>query len=98
MSNSHTGNRAWAQVSGEAILRNYETLQAMAGVDAMAVVKADAYGHGVDFVAPLLRSHGVTWLGFAGCGGYGKVIVLAEYAGRSRTCRVCRRRCGSVCF
>ncbi len=65
MSNSHTGNRAWAQVSGEAILRNYETLQAMAGVDAMAVVKADAYGHGVDFVAPLLRSHGVTWLGVA---------------------------------
>lgn len=57
--------RAWANVSGEAILRNYDTVQNMAGVEVMAVVKADAYGHGVDFVAPLLRAHGVTWLGVA---------------------------------
>jgi alanine racemase len=57
--------RAWASVSGEAILGNYDLVRAVAGVDAMAVVKADAYGHGVDFVAPLLRSHGVTWLGVA---------------------------------
>jgi alanine racemase len=57
--------RAWANVSGEAILRNFDTVQAIAGVDVMAVVKADAYGHGVDFVAPLLRAHGVRWLGVA---------------------------------
>jgi alanine racemase len=57
--------RAWANVSGEAILRNYDTIQATSGVDVMAVVKADAYGHGVDFVAPLLRAHGVRWLGVA---------------------------------
>jgi alanine racemase len=57
--------RAWANVSGQAILRNYNTLRAIAGVDVMAVVKADAYGHGVDFIAPLLRAHGVTWLGVA---------------------------------
>ncbi len=63
VSNSVAGSRAWAKVSGEAILRNYDTVRAVAGVDAMAVVKADAYGHGVDFVAPLLRSHGVAWLG-----------------------------------
>jgi alanine racemase len=57
--------RAWANVSGEAILRNFDTVQNIAGVEVMAVVKADAYGHGVDFVAPLLRAHGVTWLGVA---------------------------------
>lgn len=57
--------RAWAEISGEAILRNYDTVQAIAGVQVMAVVKADAYGHGADFIAPLLRSHGVTWLGVA---------------------------------
>lgn len=57
--------RAWANVSGQAILRNYDTLRAIAGVDVMAVVKADAYGHGVDVIAPLLRAHGVTWLGVA---------------------------------
>ena len=57
--------RAWANINGEAILANYESVRAVAGVDVMAVVKADAYGHGVDFVAPLLRSHGVTWLGVA---------------------------------
>lgn len=65
MFNPHAGDRAWAQVSGEAILGNYDTLRATSGVDAMAVVKADAYGHGADVVAPLLRSHGVTWLGVA---------------------------------
>ncbi len=57
--------RAWANVSGQAILRNYDNIQAIAGVDVMAVVKADAYGHGADIVAALLRAHGVTWLGVA---------------------------------
>jgi alanine racemase len=57
--------RAWANVSGKTILRNYDTVRAIAGVDVMAVVKADAYGHGVGFIAPLLRKHGVTWLGVA---------------------------------
>ena len=57
--------RAWANISGQAILRNYDTVRAIAGVDVMAVVKADAYGHGVDIIAPLLRAHGVMWLGVA---------------------------------
>ncbi|MCH9676512.1 MAG: alanine racemase, partial [Actinomycetia bacterium] len=52
---SNAGARAWANISGEAILRNYDTVRAIAGVDTMAVVKADAYGHGVDVIAPLLR-------------------------------------------
>lgn len=67
MSNSVSGlnARAWANVSGAAILGNYEAIQSVAGVEAMAVVKADAYGHGIDFVAPLLRAHGVAWLGVA---------------------------------
>lgn len=64
-SDSRARARAWANVSGDAILRNYDTIRAIAGVEAMAVVKADAYGHGVDFVAPLLRAHGVAWLGVA---------------------------------
>jgi alanine racemase len=57
--------RAWANVNGQSILSNYDTVRAIAGVDVMAVVKADAYGHGAEFVAPLLRAHGVTWLGVA---------------------------------
>lgn len=61
----NAGARAWANISGEAILRNYDTVRAIAGVDTMAVVKADAYGHGVDVIAPLLREHGVAWLGVA---------------------------------
>lgn len=65
-SNSPAPNaRAWANVSGQAILSNYDIVRAIAGVDVMAVVKADAYGHGVAFIAPLLREHGVTWLGVA---------------------------------
>lgn len=57
--------RARALVSTDAIIRNLDQVRSVAGVDAMAVVKADAYGHGVSHIAPLLREHGVRWLGVA---------------------------------
>ena len=57
--------RARAVISTKALLRNLDRVRGVAGVDVMAVVKADAYGHGVDYIARLLREHGVTWLGVA---------------------------------
>ena len=44
-------NRAEAVVNLSAIKANIATLKAKAGVDLMAVVKADAYGHGLVPVA-----------------------------------------------
>lgn len=60
-----TDFRARAVISTDALLSNLDRVRGIAGVDAMAVVKADAYGHGVDYIAPLLRKHGITWLGVA---------------------------------
>jgi alanine racemase len=57
--------RAQVLVNTGAIVNNYATIAQRAGVKAMAVVKADAYGHGVSHVAPALRAHGVEWLGVA---------------------------------
>ena len=57
--------RAQALINTDVILNNYSIIKQRAGVDAMAVVKADAYGHGVQHVAPALREHGVEWLGVA---------------------------------
>lgn len=49
-----------------AITRNVEALRAMApGADLMAVVKADAYGHGLVGAAAAARAGGAAWLGVA---------------------------------
>jgi alanine racemase len=55
----------WAEVSGHRLLANYEKLRAAAGseADLVAVIKADAYGHGALACGPLLVSAGAEWLG-----------------------------------
>jgi alanine racemase len=58
-------NRAEAVVNLSAIKTNVATLKAKAGVDLMAVVKADAYGHGLVPVAIAALEGGATWLGVA---------------------------------
>ena len=58
-------NRAEAVVDLEAIAANVKKLKATAGTELMAVVKADAYGHGLVPVANCAISAGATWLGVA---------------------------------
>ena len=58
-------NRAEAVINLTAIKSNVATLKAKAGVDLMAVVKADAYGHGLIPVAKAALDGGATWLGVA---------------------------------
>ncbi|MEY2768850.1 MAG: hypothetical protein RL359_486, partial [Actinomycetota bacterium] len=58
-------NRAEAVVNLSAIKANVAALKAKAGVDLMAVVKADAYGHGLVPVAKAALEGGATWLGVA---------------------------------
>ncbi len=58
--------RAVAQVDLAALSANLGVLRARAGsADLMAVVKADAYGHGMVAVAREARAAGVDWLGVA---------------------------------
>ncbi len=64
----HAGGKApaWATVDLGAIRRNVEVLREHAGSAAvMAVVKADAYGHGLLPVADAAVAGGASWLGVA---------------------------------
>jgi alanine racemase len=58
--------RAIAQIDHEAFVHNIGVVRAAApSVDLMAVVKADAYGHGAVPLAATAREAGVQWLGVA---------------------------------
>ena len=58
-------NRAQAEIDRGAIASNLVYLQEHAGVPVMAVVKADAYGHGLVPVANTAIEAGAQWLGVA---------------------------------
>jgi alanine racemase len=58
-------NRAEALIDLSAIESNVATLMSRAGKPALAVVKADAYGHGLIPVARSALKAGATWLGTA---------------------------------
>src|ERR1700733_613325 len=53
---SDTGQlRVWSEIDPEAIRRNAEFVKRHTGAELIAVVKADAYGHGVENAVPVLR-------------------------------------------
>lgn len=58
-------NRAEAHINLQAISRNVERLKKAAGTDLLAVVKADAYGHGLLEVSKTALLAGADWLGVA---------------------------------
>jgi alanine racemase len=58
-------NRAEARINLDRISENVAHLKSIAGVDLMAVVKADAYGHGLVPVARAALAGGATYLGVA---------------------------------
>lgn len=55
------------EIDRAAVSHNIRTIRAELGeqVEFCAVVKADAYGHGIDIVVPLLTAQGITAIGFA---------------------------------
>jgi len=56
--------KSWIDVSGERLAANYRAVQAAApGFELMAVVKADAYGHGAEQCALVLAAAGAQWFG-----------------------------------
>jgi len=81
-----------AEIDLGALVRNLRTLRAAAqGAGVLAMVKADAYGHGATLVAPALEAEGVELLGVAlveeglalrAAGVRGEILVLGgAYAG-----------------
>ena len=56
--------RTWVEIDLDAIESNFrEVKQKVPGAKMMAVVKADAYGHGVEQVAHTLAQAGADWFG-----------------------------------
>ena len=55
----------WVEISTRALEDNYRLLQSLAPPDAelLAIVKADAYGHGLALCAPAFTIAGAKWLG-----------------------------------
>ena len=50
--------RTWAEIDEKALLHNFEIIKQTAKSKICAVVKANAYGHGVEIVAPALQKAG----------------------------------------
>jgi alanine racemase len=61
------GVKSWVEISEKRLKANYRLLVEAAGGDTpvLAVVKANAYGHGADLCAPVLALAGAGWLGIA---------------------------------
>jgi alanine racemase len=77
----------WAEVSLTALRQNFRTLQQHVGpgVTICAVVKCNAYGHGVEECAPALQQGGAEWFGVTStdegivlrkCGITGRILIM----------------------
>jgi len=77
----------WAEVSLSALRHNFRVVQQHVGADVTicAVVKCNAYGHGVEECAPALEQAGAKWFGVTStdegvvlreCGVTGRILVL----------------------
>jgi alanine racemase len=62
---SATRGNAWLEVDAAQFEANLRELRRQVGElrSVCLVVKADAYGHGLDLLMPSIRRHGITWLG-----------------------------------
>ena len=87
MRNEEKPGRAWLEIDTGKIRENYRSLCASApdGCDIMAVVKADAYGHGAGRVAKLLQEEGCRYyavatleeaIGLRSAGILGDILIL----------------------
>ncbi len=67
ISSINTKRDAWVEINLDAIEKNILELKKKVKPESkvLAVVKADAYGHGSSMIAPTLLASGVDWLGVA---------------------------------
>ena len=69
MTKSEVLRRTWADISLDAIDYNFRKIRDAAnGAMVMAIVKADAYGHGDRMTAPFLEECGADWFGVSNLG------------------------------
>ena len=63
----HTRRPTWAEIDLERLSQNFRSIKAFCGeeISYMAVIKADAYGHGAVECGKLLEAEGTDWFGVA---------------------------------
>lgn len=72
-----TSRRTWAEVDLDALLHNYAAIRAAIGnKKMMAVVKADAYGHGDMAVTKTLQNAGIDWFAVS---NFEEAMLLREH-------------------
>ena len=78
----------WAEVSLSALRHNFRVLQEHVGADVTicAVVKCNAYGHGVEECAPALEQAGAKWFGVTSTD---EGVVLREAGIKGRILVMC---------
>jgi alanine racemase len=78
--------KSWVEVSERRLVENYGLLRAAAGGETavLAVVKANAYGHGAAVCAPVLARVGAEWLGVTDAAEGAAVREALAAAGISR--------------
>jgi alanine racemase len=81
--------KSWVEISERRLAANYRLLCDAAGgeTEVLAVVKANAYGHGADVCAPVLVQAGAEWLGVADA-EEGMAVRAALAAVRERQPRI----------
>ena len=78
---------SWIEVSEERLKGNYRAIAAAvgaafgAGTDVLAVVKANAYGHGAEVCSVALARAGARWFGVADAGEGARVRRALDAAG-----------------
>ena len=83
-------SRAWRELSAAALAHNVSVLRGALppGCELMAVVKADAYGHGMAAVVPQLLSLGVRSFAAATLDEGSQLRALGAFAGMADTSQV----------
>lgn len=91
-------HRTWAEIDLDALLHNFKIIRSkLSSGRLMAVVKADAYGHSVRYIAPLLERHGADAFAVSnieeaitlrGC-GITKPILILGYTPVDRVSQLC---------
>ncbi len=95
-------DRAWLEIDLGAVVHNFHQIQRRVGghTTTMAVVKADAYGHGAVPVARVLENSGVGWFGVATvdealelrAAGVGGMILIMGLSAPQRAAEVVEAR------
>ena len=91
--------RSWVEIDEKRLVENYTTVREATGADTevLAVVKANAYGHGLEQCAAALARAGAQWLGVADAAEGVRARRVLEAAGITPDVVSVLAMCGVMC-